>query len=145
MNIIACVDFSDITNVVIDKTAEMASALHASVWLIHVAEPDPIFVSHDADSQVMRDQLASHFHQEHQQLQSLAEGLRNRGIEAKALLVQGATTETITTQIDKLKAELLIIGKNKHGLIHRLLLGSNTQDIMRQSSIATLLVPGKAS
>ena len=142
MKIIAAVDFSDITDAVISKAADMASALNATVWVIHVTEPDPIFVSHDADSQVMCDQLANHFHQEHQQLQSFAEQLRKEGLEATALLLQGSTAEIITRQIDKLEAQLLIIGKNKHGLIHRLLLGSNTTDILRQSPIATLLVPG---
>ncbi len=142
MNIITAIDFTDITPTVISKTAEMASALNAAVWVIHITEPDPVFVSHDADSKVMRDQLASHFHQEHQQLQALAEQLRSQKIETTALLLQGSTAETITRQIEKLQAELLIIGKNKHGFVHRWLLGSNSQDILRQSPIATLLVPG---
>lgn len=145
MNIIAAIDFSDITNAVISKASDMASALNAPVWLIHVTEPDPVFVSHEADSQVMRDQLAKHFHLEHQQLQVLAKQLRDNGIEATALLLQGSTTDTIMHQIDKLHAQLLIIGKNKHGFIHRLLLGSNSKDILRHSPIATLLVPGSNS
>ena len=140
--IIAGVDFTDITTAVINKARELCALVDGQLWLIHVAEPDPIFVSHSVDSIEMRDQLATHFHDEHQQIQTLAEQLRQQGINANALLVQGATTETLIQQAEKLQADLLVIGKNRHGLVHRLLIGSNSSDIVKHSPLPTLLVPG---
>lgn len=143
--IIAAIDLTDISEMITNQVGQLATKFDSEVWLIHVAEPEPDFVGHDVDTGVMRDQIAKHFHHEHSQLQLLAEQLRGHGVKARALLIQGSTAETLVEQVKKLDADLLVIGKNRHGLIHRLLLGSNCKDIARLSPVPTLIIPGMPS
>ena len=63
--IMAAIDFSDITDSLLNTTIMAARAFGDTLHLIHVAAPDPDFVGYSAGPPVVRDQLAEHYHHEH--------------------------------------------------------------------------------
>ena len=83
----------------------VAKAAEAEVYVIQCAEPELDFVSFDADSQVVRDRMAAEFHREHDQVHAVAKGLREEGIKATALLIQGPIVETTLKEAMRLNAE----------------------------------------
>jgi len=105
MKLLAAIDFSEAMRGVMRETEMLAEALHAEVWLVHVAPPEPDFVGYDPGPQTERDLVARHRHQEHRQLQNMAAGMRERGIETTALMVQGVTSDEILKEADRVNAD----------------------------------------
>lgn len=139
--IIAAVDFSEVSEAVIEQSIGLAQAFSAELTLIHVAAPDPEFVGYDAGPDTVRQQRARELTKEHQTLQETAERLRQQGVRAKALLVQGATVETILKEMERTKADAVVVGSHGHGALHRVLLGSVSEAILRASRCPVIVVP----
>ncbi len=141
MKILVAVDCSESTQKVVKKAQEMAKALSAKLWLIHVAQPEPDFVGYDTGPQSVRDYVAERFHAEHSQIQAISENLRQQGIETTALLIQGSTVETIIKEGKKLQAEMIIMGSHGRKPISELFLGSVSKGVISQSNCPILIVP----
>lgn len=140
-NILAAIDFSDITSMVVDKAAEIARSFDCKLWLLHIAAPDPDFVGYGTGPQSKRDWRAKTLREEHRYIQDKALELEQSGIEVTPLLVQGATVETILQQATKLNAEMIVIGSHGHGAFYKVLVGSVSEGVIRQASCPVLLVP----
>ena len=141
MKILVAVDLGDTTEQVVVKALALALASDASLWLLHVAEPEPAFLGYKAGPQSVRDSVAARFHDEHRRLQAIATEIRERGVDAHALLIQGATVETINQQADSLEVDLLVAGTHGHSVLRDLLLGSVSEGLVRTSEIPILVVP----
>jgi nucleotide-binding universal stress UspA family protein len=141
MKILVGIDFSDSSEVIVEKTEQLAKAFSAAIWLIHVAEPNPEFVGYEAGPQSVRDSLSKQFHEEHRQIQILAERMRDKGIEATALLVQGSTVETILNETSRLAVDMIIIGSHGRGAVYELLMGSVTKGVIHRAKCPVLVVP----
>lgn len=141
MNLLTAIDFSDSSQIVIEKVKELATALSAKVWLLHIAEPDPDFVGYEVDTPVMREVTAERFRKEHRQLQQLSDDLRSKGIDCTALLIQGPTVETIINETSKLSIDMLILGSHGKGVFKRLLIGSISEEVLHKSPVPVLIVP----
>jgi nucleotide-binding universal stress UspA family protein len=140
-NVLVAVDFSEGTAGVIQRAAELARAFASRIWVLHVAAPEPDFVGYAAGPASVRDQVATELHAEHRQVQSLAESLRAQGLDAAAVLVRGATAETILAEADRLQADLIVVGTHGHNAFRRVLLGSVSEGVLRGSSAPLLVVP----
>lgn len=139
--ILACIDLTEVDAAVLDAAAELATALSAGVMILHVTQPDPDFVGFEAGPQSVRDQWADKYRQQHRKLQQHVEQLTGLGLQADALVVQGAAAEAITEHAESLDARLIILGSRGHGKVHDLLLGSVPATVTRQSRRRILLIP----
>jgi nucleotide-binding universal stress UspA family protein len=140
--IIAPIDFSDVTGAVVESAAGIAKAFRSSLYLVHVAPPDPDFIGYEPGPQTVRDSVAQKFRKEHHQLQELETDLKSKGLDVHALLVQGATAEKILEETKRLKADMIVIGSHGHGALQKLLVGSVVEGILRKVSCPVLIVPG---
>ena len=68
--------------------------------------------------------------------------MRSDGIDAKALLVEGPTVETILEEADRFSADVLVVAANNRGPVARALLGNTCDKIVRRSACPVLVVPG---
>jgi nucleotide-binding universal stress UspA family protein len=143
MNILAAVDFSAVTDEVLATLGRIGAAMPAKVFLVHVAPPEPDFVGYGAGPDVVRGQVASEHRDRHRQLQRLADELRAGGAEATALLVQGATVDTLIAEAERLAAGLIVLGSHGHGAVYELLVGSVAEGVVRRSKVPVLLVPAR--
>ncbi len=141
MKILAAVDFSPVTEPVLQTLVQMAGTFPAQVWLVHVAPPDPAFVGYEAGPDAVRGQVAAELHASHRKLQQLAERLRSSGVETTALQVQGKTVETVISEANKLPVSLIVLGSHGHGAVYNMLVGSVAEGIVRASKVPVLLVP----
>lgn len=143
--LLAALDFSDVTQRVVDEAASLAQAFGAELILIHVAAPDPDFVGYDAGPETVRDARASELRTEHRRLQEIADGLRERGIPSKALLIQGPTIEKILDEAAQSGAGTIVIGSHGHGALRRVLLGSVSEGVVRAATCPVHVVPSGPS
>ena len=139
------IDFSAGTEKVIAAALELALATGAGLRLLHVAPPDPDFVPYDAGPAVVRDQVAGDLREEHRQVQSLAAQLCEQGVETSARMVMGPFVETIVEQADQSLADMIVIGSHGHGALFRMVLGSVSEGVVRQSDCPVLVVPIRAT
>jgi nucleotide-binding universal stress UspA family protein len=141
MNILAAVDFSAVTGEVLATLRRIGTTMPAKVWLVHVAPPEPDFVGYGAGPDVVRGQVAAEQRSWHQKLQQHAEELRAAGVETTALMLQGATVETLIAEAEKLGAGLIVLGSHGHGAVYDQLVGSVAEGVVRRSTVPVLLVP----
>ena len=141
MKVLMAINFSENSKRLVEKTTSLLRSSLGSVWLLHVAEPDPDFVGYEVDTAVMRDQVAEQYHSEHLRLQELAGFLRIQGYDAKALLIQGETGKTIIQQAEKLGVDLIVIGSSEHGALYHFLLGDTIQGVLHDSGRPVLVMP----
>ena len=133
LRILVAVDLSDATNKVMRVTEYLAKATQGDVRLLHVAEAEPDFV--------VRDQIAKEFRDEHRKIQAHADMLRQAGVSAKALLIQGPIIETVLGEAKRFEADLLIVGSHGFGALYDLLVGSSSRGILKDTDIPVLVVP----
>lgn len=141
MNILVCVDLSDSTEKVVKKAEELAKAVSAKFWLLYVAEPEPDFVGYEVGPQTVRDSLSEKFHQEHRQIQEIADRMRKNSLDATALMIQGSTAETILKEATKLSADIIVVGTHGKGAVYQLLVGSVSESVIQKADCPIFVVP----
>jgi nucleotide-binding universal stress UspA family protein len=140
--ILVAVDFSAGTEHVLACATRLAAPSGANVHLLHVAAPEPGFVGYDPEGGPNdRDHRAGELRDEHQALQVLADAMDETGVHATPLLVKGATIEVILGEADRLGSDLVVVGSHGHGAVHRFLVGSTADALVRQSKVPVLVVP----
>jgi nucleotide-binding universal stress UspA family protein len=143
LKILVAVDLSKATKRVIQVTERIARGMSGEAWVLHVAEAEPDLVGFDAGPEVVRDQVAKEFREEHKAVQEYADTLREAGIESTALLIRGPIVETILQQAERIDADLLIVGSHGFGALYDLLVGSASRGVLKRSEIPILVVPIK--
>jgi nucleotide-binding universal stress UspA family protein len=144
MRLLVPLDLSSATARVLATATAVARDTGASVWLLHVAEPDPAFVGYEAGSAAVRDQVAHEYREEHRQLHEHARELREAGIDATPLLVRGPTADTILERAAHLEADLIVMATHGRGAVFDILVGSISHAVLRRSTIPVLMVPVRA-
>jgi nucleotide-binding universal stress UspA family protein len=141
VNILVSLDISESTDKVVDAAKQLAEAMSAKLYLMHVAEPEPDFIGYGVGPQTVRDSVSEEFHKEHALIQELAESLRQKGLDATSLLIQGSTVEAILKQADKLEAQMIVMGSHGRGAIYKVLVGSVSEGVLQGSKCPVLVVP----
>jgi len=141
--ILVPIDFSDATDAVVAWAAELAERFRSRLWLLHVAAPDPDFVGYEVGPESVRSQRAAKLRSEHRELQDRTEALRERGIDAQALLVQGPTVEKILSEAASLEADLIVMGSHGRGAVGRALLGSVSAGVLHAARCPVTILPSR--
>jgi nucleotide-binding universal stress UspA family protein len=156
MKLLAAVDFSKITDGILNQAAQLAKALNAKLWILHVASDEtqaivyevteysslsPEFVGLAGDVQLARDLSAEEIKREHTHLLAISSKLRNEGIDAQAILVKGDAAKLITEKAEDLGVDMIILGSHGHGLLHKVLLGSVSESVIRHARCSITIVP----
>lgn len=141
MNILVSVDFSEATPRILQAAASLTRALSGKLWLLHVGEPEPDFVGYEAGPDVVRDQVAREFRDEHRKLQEYADSMRAEGLPVTALMIQGPVVDTVIAEAERLEADMLVVGSHGYGAVYDLLVGSMSRGILKHAEIPVLVVP----
>lgn len=143
MKLLVAVDFSESTEKVLETAFRFAQRLQASVYLVHVADPEPDFVGYEAGPDEVRDQLAERYHAEHRALQDRAASFRDKGILTKGILAQGPTVKTLLKMADKVNSGLIVTGSHGRGMVTEILLGSVSSGLIKHAHCPVMVVPVK--
>lgn len=145
-NILVAVDFSDVTDRILMRVAELAKATAARVWVMH-AVTDTSFISGAGEVPVpwtvTDEDLPKHFPSEHGKLRELVATLQDMGIEAQHLLVSGPAVDRVLDLADEKNADMIVLGSHGHGALYKLLVGTISEGVLRRSHRPVLLVPSQ--
>lgn len=142
-NILVAIDDCEATTVaspLLERAIELAGAFSSKVWLVHVV-PHPGEPPFNVDPGVMRREVAAEYRQEHDHLQHLAQCLRDRGIEAKSLLVEGSPTARLLDEAGRLHADLIVLGCRRHGVSYGVLLDATEEGMLGKCRCSMMFVP----
>jgi len=157
--LLAAVDFSRNTDAVLQQAATLAKALNAKLWILHVTSDEtqamayestqfsayaPEFINMPGDVQLARDLSAEEFKREHGELLNMSASLREKGLDAQAMLLKGDAAKLILEKATDLQSEIIILGSHGHGLLHKALLGSVSEAVIRHARCNVLIVPSSS-
>ncbi len=141
-DVLACVDLSPASELVVAEAARLARGLRAHLHIVHAAAPEPGFVGYDEPGgPADRDHRADELRDEHSALAALAASVTGDGLEPTPLLVMGPTVEVICEEADRRGSALVVVGSHGHRALHRLLVGSTTDKLLRTSDRPVVVVP----
>ncbi|HEV7350372.1 universal stress protein [Telluribacter sp.] len=140
-NILVAVDIDTESRELVRMAAELAEKLRARVWIVHVTAAEPDFVGYGVGPQYIRDIRAEDLRDEHRYLGEYCRNLRDRGIEAEALLIQGPTVKMILAEAQKLEIDLVVIGTHDHGFLYNAFSENTALELVKKGRIPILTVP----
>jgi nucleotide-binding universal stress UspA family protein len=123
-----------------ERTLELASAFSSKVWILHIV-PHSRQPPFNVDSKTLRRETAAELRHEHEFLQHLATCLRDRGVDANALLVEGATIRTILKESERLDIDLIVVGCHKHGLLYGALMDVTEEGLLSNCTRPIMFIP----
>lgn len=142
-NILALLDFSQITDEVVKTAGDLCKFYDAKCWLIHIASPDPDFVGYDVGPQYIRDSRATVLAEEHHKLQVYKSLLEEREMTCEALLVMGPLYKTIEQEIHKLAADIVVLGSHGRSMLYELVVGSVCEYLLKHADVPLMIIPSE--
>lgn len=137
-NILAAIDFSDASKLVLDYASILAEKLQAKITLIHVVEPmiNPgtlaVTTEPEVDMRIVRER------------QDLLESLRlnsiNPGIPSEVVVKTGVPAEQIIDEAVSLRSQLIITASHGHSALQDVLLGNTAERVVRHARCSVLTV-----
>ena len=125
---------------IMERTLELANAFSSKVWILHIV-PRPGQAPFNVDKSMLRKEVSAELHHEHEFLQHLAQCLRKRDIDAKALLVEGAIIRTILEESERLNIDLIILGCHRHGLLYGAVMEFTEEGLLSKCPRPIMFVP----
>lgn len=157
--ILVPVDFSDVTEPVLNHATTLAKALGAQLILLHVSSPIVEGVAAELGNSdfsnlgipggnfgvymrydVLRDQIAAELKQEHAQLIELKKSL-DPALDTRIILVRGDIVDGILREAEEHGADMVVMGSHGHGFFHKALLGSISEAIVDSGKLPVLVIP----
>lgn len=125
---------------IVERTVQLASAFNSKVWILHIVPP-PRQAPFNIDNSVLRKESSGELRQEHEHLHRLAHSLRERSVDAKALLVEGSIVKTILRESERLDIDLIIMGCHRRGLLYKALSEGSGEGLLGKCRLPILFVP----
>ena len=132
-NILVATEFNVNYHKLIDYAKEIASKFDAKIWIIHVIAPESDFVGYGMEPLYIPDFKDDKIKEEHRLLKNIVEELQLAGVSSDGLILEGATTERILEECNKLKIDLICMGHRNYGWIHQLLAKHVDIDVIEHS------------
>ena len=141
--IVVAVDFSDAAADVLDAAVALASPdPQARVHLVHVV-PDPVPAIWSDELPQIDLHVIEHTWRDGatRQLAALAAEARLEPGRFEPAVAVGTPATEIVRYAEEHRADVIVMGSHGHGLVHRFLLGSVAERVLRQAPAAVLIVP----
>jgi nucleotide-binding universal stress UspA family protein len=129
-----------IASPLVEKALELAGAFSSKVWLLHVAPPSRQH-PYNVDSEISRQTVSDELRHEHEFLQHLARCMKNKNVDATALLVEGAIISTILRESERLGVDLVVLGCHRHGLLYGALMEDTEEGLLSKCARPILFIP----
>ena len=145
--VLVCVDFSDVSEKVLEKAASWAADLKAAVHLLHVVPPPPPMAVYAPGAGValpMPTATLPDTAVEKAKLRDAALVLRERGIPVSEEVLEGPVLREILATADRVDPEAIVLGSHGHGALYELLVGSVTEGVLRRTRRPVWVVPSRS-
>ena len=141
-NFLVPVDFSSVTEDVIDSAVNFARAFEGKVVLLHVVQPPVIVTGEYAlPVEVMQDAMTAGENSAKAKLAEYHELFRNTGIDCAVSVRHGPPVEVIREIATEVGADYVIMGSHGHGKLYDFLVGSTASGVIKKTKCGIIIVP----
>ena len=138
--ILVPVDFSKITEAVVEEAASLARSLDGRIVLLTVVQP-PVITTEYAGMIDIAELTAAGEKNAQRQLDELEEKLKNDFLKVTGVQVTGSPVAHIIEQADACDADYVVMGSHGHTAFYDLLVGSTTHGVLKRAQCPVVIVP----
>ena len=146
--ILVGIDFSNITETVVNSALFLGKTFNSEVCLFHVIEPPIIAIYEDPFLSIDNEQVVIELEEILIQkfkgeLEKYKVRFDEAGVKAEAVVEVGNIVETILDYAENNNFDLIMLGSHREGLLERFILGSITERVLNKAKVSTLIVKGE--
>jgi nucleotide-binding universal stress UspA family protein len=138
--ILAPIDFSGITDAVVDEAVTLAKAVDGRVVLLAVVQP-PVVMSEYAAMMDIAELTAAGEKNAARQLEKVEQKIKPRAVNTETVQVVGSPVTHIVEQAAKFNADYIVMGSHGHTAFYDLLVGSTTHGVLKRARCPVVIVP----
>lgn len=136
------VDFSAVTEKVIEAALAQAKAFRGRVHLLHVIQPPVVAGGEYAlPVEIVEEAVNTNKRTALQKLDGRLETFRAAGLECAVATVVGAPDRAILEEAEKQQADCIIMGSHGHGRLYDFLVGSTASGVIKRAKCSVLVIP----
>lgn len=139
-NILIPIDLSEVTEYAIKEGIKLAGAMGCKITLLHVIDRNILIMPCFPGEPVY---VPEHFikHQENDMFPGVYQKMLSKnGIRNDVQIKEGSPELEILTMADKIDADLIIMGSHGHGALYHILLGSVSENVLKNAKCPVMLV-----
>jgi nucleotide-binding universal stress UspA family protein len=142
-SILVPLDFSTLTEAVLEMAKLLATTFDGEIHLIHVLRVDPSLTGYLPGPSLVEEPVPVHCGRAFALLQEQVHLLREAGYRCSASLYEGEIVEAILLKARDMEADLIIVGARNKGTLQRFILGSVSNGVLKRALCPVMVVPGK--
>ena len=135
------VDFSGITEDVIDTAIDFARAFQGRVTLLHVLQPPVVASEFALPVEVLQEALVTGEKAATAKVESYVSRFQAAGVTAEARVLHGPPGSLIVEEAERVKADFVIMGSHGHGKLYDLIVGSTANRVIKKAKCGVILLP----
>lgn len=139
--ILTPIDFSRVSQAVVDEAAALARAFDGRVVLLHITQPPVITSEYGLMLENISQITAIAKKAAARQLARLRAELQGGQVQADLILLTGSPVPIILEQARKLAADYIVIGSHGHTAFYDLLIGSTASGVLKKAPCPVIIVP----
>jgi nucleotide-binding universal stress UspA family protein len=145
--ILVCIDFSPLTDRILDTAKEIALGMSRRLHLVHVQpekRPVPTAVVSNPDNTTARTESLAR-RKEIARLERMCQKLNDENIQTTWSGPSGRIPETIMKEAKDHGAQLVVMGSHGNGAMYHLVVGSVAEGVLKGLGVPVVLVPANVS
>jgi nucleotide-binding universal stress UspA family protein len=135
------VDFSPVTEEVINHAVSFARAFEGKVTLLHVVQPPVVTSEFALPVDVLQEALTAGEKAGTAKLDREAEMLRSAGIPCDVRVLHGPPVIMIREEAERVRADYVIMGSHGHGKLYDFFVGSTASGVIKKAKFGVIIVP----
>jgi nucleotide-binding universal stress UspA family protein len=145
-NLVALLDFSDVTFRVLKQVHAVATAFQSRVTILHVAGKQPVVVDVGLISPTILQEPSPELKREDEaRLGEIRQSLAKFGVEAEVRQIEAGSADQLLEEAWRLQPDLLVVGSHRHGAWFQWLHGTVTAKAINHAPCPVLVVPADSN
>lgn len=135
------VDFSAVSEEIIDTAVSFARSFDGKVVLLHVIQPPIITSEYALPIEAVQESIQAGEKAAAAKLLSYASMFHSVGLAVETFVRQGPPVYAILEEATKVKADFIIMGSHGHGKLYDLLVGSTASGVIKHARCGVIIMP----
>jgi len=135
------VDFSAVSEDVVNTAVSFARSFGAKVVLLHVIQPPIVTSEYALPVDAVQEAITASEKSAESKFIPLTARFQSADLEAEAVIRHGPPVYAILEEATKVKADFIIMGSHGHGKIYDLLVGSTASGVIKGARCGVVILP----
>lgn len=135
------VDFSAVSEEIIDTAVSFARSFGGKVALLHVVQPPIITSEYALPVGAVQEAMVASEKTAATKLAVYADTFKNAGLSVETVVHHGPPVHAILEEAAKVKADFILMGSHGHGKIYDLLVGSTASGVIKGAKCGVIIMP----